>query len=459
MITFRRIDVVVVLVPLLVFLLVFQLFQFRIGHLQDFVNPNKSSSEQLVSQSHSTTDNNHYDRGDNQNNNTVSRTDRPYLVLHIGPPKTGTTTIQCELARLNEELAKNDSYYYFGIPCLLDGKLRLQNNETYQRGFYILNDLRGKSVNGDYYTNFQERLNYRLERNDNVIFSSEHFNQIHSDEGFQMLKNATEGFHVRVVVSYRRYWEWLPSYYYQANKRKNIKRMEKLVPYLLKHIHDRYNTKHPTMVARDYWIKHFDDVYVFNMHQQNGQDLLTNFVCQAIPDATNTCNKKMHELQQMKNDNDDEASTTNVRTQRRSSSLDFRKLDIVATELGFESTQAQKKLIMKNFEEFQQLPNNNYDTFLSCLTKDEEQALLDKALSFEKDLIDSLSEEQNNLDEKSHNLKHFLTEEGKQEHIKAFFDKKDDLFCEINVTKALLNDTLVNFVFGDGAFDLFFGDS
>lgn len=457
MITFRRRHIL--LVPLL-FVFGFQLFQFRIDHLQDFVNPNKSSSE-LVSQSHSTTDNNHNDRGDNQNNNTVSRTDRPYLVLHIGPPKTATTAIQCELARLNEELAKNDSYYYFGIPCLLDRTLRLQNNETYQRGFKILNDITRKEVNGDFFTNFQKRLNYRLERNDNVIFSSEHFNQIRSDEGFQMIKNATEGFHVRVVISYRRYWEWLPSYYYQQNKTRNIKRMEKLVAYLLKHIHDRYNTKHPTMVTRDYWIKHFDDVYVFNMHQQNGGDLLTNFVCQAIPNATNTCNRKMHELQQQQMNNDnDEASTTNMKIQRRSSSLDFNKLYIVATELGFESTVAKKKLIMQNFEEFQQLSNSNYDTFLSCLTKEEKQALLDKSLSFEKDFIESIpEEEQNNLDEKSHNLKHFLTEEGKEEHIKAFFDKADDLFCEINVTKALLNDTLVNFVFGDGAFDLFFGDS
>jgi len=40
---------------------------------------------------------------------------KPIFILHIGPPKTGSTTLQCELESLRIELAK-DGYHYIGRP-------------------------------------------------------------------------------------------------------------------------------------------------------------------------------------------------------------------------------------------------------------------------------------------------------------------------------------------------------
>ena len=45
------------------------------------------------------------------NNDTTSR---PILILHIGPHKTGTSSLQCDLSHYQNELYKNESVVYLG---------------------------------------------------------------------------------------------------------------------------------------------------------------------------------------------------------------------------------------------------------------------------------------------------------------------------------------------------------
>ena len=53
----------------------------------------------------------------NTHRTTATKPTRPYFILHVGPPKTATTTIQCGLNFYNELLAKEDNYYYLGQHC------------------------------------------------------------------------------------------------------------------------------------------------------------------------------------------------------------------------------------------------------------------------------------------------------------------------------------------------------
>jgi len=39
---------------------------------------------------------------------------RPWMIIHVGPPKTATTTIQAGLAKYAKMLAKDDDFYFLG---------------------------------------------------------------------------------------------------------------------------------------------------------------------------------------------------------------------------------------------------------------------------------------------------------------------------------------------------------
>jgi len=52
----------------------------------------------------------------------------------------------------------------------------------------------------------------------NIFVSDEMFGTLKdTHEHWELLKLAYEGFHVRIIVTYRRYYEWFLSYYFQSH--------------------------------------------------------------------------------------------------------------------------------------------------------------------------------------------------------------------------------------------------
>ena len=137
--------------------------------------------------------------------NVPKNSSKPYFVFHVGPPKTATTTIQCGLSDVSGLLASKDSYYYLGKPC---GAASLRNNETALRGHYLQYELDAGRL-GYVGTRLEFRLKWHLSRGNNIVFSVETFG-LKTNQGWDALLSLLKDWNVRIVVAYRRYYEWIP---------------------------------------------------------------------------------------------------------------------------------------------------------------------------------------------------------------------------------------------------------
>ena len=161
-----------------------------------------------------------------------SNADDPWFVLHIGPPKTATTSIQCGLERHALRLAKTDGYHYLGGGC---GKpmtaYYMPNGEAIISRLYVISQLNVKRKQGKHVAELIARSRYLRQKGRSVILSSELFQSKLSSTPMTMNKlsrtlmsQATgAGFSpekVRIVLAYRHFVDWLPSYYFQKHSMK-----------------------------------------------------------------------------------------------------------------------------------------------------------------------------------------------------------------------------------------------
>ena len=152
---------------------------------------------------------------------------RPWLVLHVGPPKTATTTIQDGLALCAQQLARDDNWYFLGHSrqqvVVVD-----KNNETFTVG--RLRDLDDSKT-------FRTELEQHHKLGHNVVLSAEQYthrkhvaNQFfyvdkfllpieefhdHKQESSSSLEPFFK-FRVKIVVGYRHLFELLPSRHHQT---------------------------------------------------------------------------------------------------------------------------------------------------------------------------------------------------------------------------------------------------
>ncbi len=370
------------------------------------------------------------------------KTQRPWLVLHVGPPKTGTTTIQMGLDIHAPQLASTDNVFYIGTPAV--NRLRpvyfryqeknnnSNSNSNSDNGISSLFPTK-PFLNED--KELLQTLRWHSQQKHNIVFSSELFttwlkgeywlkdeyfhvysrmflqeggesekytaskpdpsnamlesdmrsrkkqeqkqkeqeqqarrlramleernakekyqaiqerrfllSQIHDAKNlsssvkeqythpFEHDDSSAFAFNVKVVVAYRHYFQWLPSFYYQNQLRNNRMGSPSLIDYVEAamnglgekyHAHDADFTnatwlrdkispnlrkEHGTLFSYLKWSAPRslrDRVDIFDMHQQqikpnnndaeaNAPDLLRDFVCQAIPAADFTCSKLLN---------------------------------------------------------------------------------------------------------------------------------------------------------------------
>ena len=305
---------------------------------------------------------------------------RPFLILHVGPPKTATTTFQQGFFENREALGRDDNLMYVGQPPkarqprITSWQDDRNNTETTLIS-YPMNML----------VPFPKKdackhLKHHLKHKRNVVVSSEHFTshwfmgdiqsssqasrfvklydllflrngantkckdparyKVNKDENTleQVWNDDTSqqfAFDVKIVVTYRHYFEWLPSFYYQwelVNHPNNVPTLRQFIEDALDKLPQQYFEEHNDYDKTNLW--HHDAfttpqrvhgplysylrwsspaalrnrVELFDLHQQQfeiGNDenkeqqqqqhgLFTKLICQSIP-APNLCHQRRDE--------------------------------------------------------------------------------------------------------------------------------------------------------------------
>ena len=349
------------------------------------------------------------------NNNSMSK---PFFLFHVGIPKSGTTTLQCGLVDLAKQLAVKSKLFYLGKPCEPGqagvDRLHRQNNETAIRGHYLQYELDSDSGTGYVSKSLKERLIFHGSREGHTtLLSVEAIAAFMVDARPQVWERLTkllDQVHTRIIIGYRHYFEWLPSFYFQKYYRQANQHWSKRRPSLLQYIltnmkeyerlSKKFNTSfaagkaHPTLAAARAFSYHsFDDIQILDFHQQSatGGDLTLHFVCHLLqPIADDVCHDLL--VQQARNDTTNNA----VKTKRQSYSLHAERITEDAYAKGFfKGITVKKQKMINDISNALKRPSfsnfTNHPFYLSCLSPKDQERLYNMSLSLYKEMIGDTS--------------------------------------------------------------------
>jgi len=210
------------------------------------------------------------------------------VILHIGPHKTGSTAIQSALVQ--------DEYR----GSLFDDKYiqLFERGDINKLGFEMKNVLR-KCLKGKCMKEVKQQIKRAKNHDLNLIISSEQFDYYRP---IKELKNFFMDFNsIQILVVYRRFFEWIVSWYAQCKRTRwgewSSRGRDKgnidsdFVTFVTsKGVRAWYNDQRYSINAYNNYKDHFNISWV-NMHEDNG-DVLENFFCNGVLNATNTCKLK-----------------------------------------------------------------------------------------------------------------------------------------------------------------------
>ena len=271
----------------------------------------------------------------------------PLFILHMGPGKTGTSTIQKDLSTLKQELQK-DNYSYIGNNGgpLNKGKLYSCSQEAKC----------GLSEKVESYLEDKRRIGINLVGS-NEFLSTFGQNNTHGEDWWSMRGK----WDFQIWLSYRRPFEIIPSFFNQQYKFKRDSNGNRLKGIFSSHEdwpgikqdyripgfeefftkEDWLSRAHFVKNAYYYWQPYADAVHIFNVHQHG--DLSANFVCQTMPKANFTCAK----LRRRENDHNQRLLVENP-----SKPLDYDILAVHAYEQGLLNKTNSRKNVVKAIQHY-----------------------------------------------------------------------------------------------------------
>lgn len=372
-------------------------------------------------------------------------TAKPYFILHIGPSKTATTYIQCNLQKLSKGLADDDSYYFVGKKCPKSDS-KMENNESDIPGHYLILALNENNTHNRGYEALKSRMDYHRLKGNNIIYSNEAFGNhlIDQNSTWDCLQSMFSGWNVRVVIGYRHYFDWIRSFYYQNNKQ-NAKLNKKwphqdngqahpsFLSFLEYHL-ERKETgdlivddsnafgHHLTISAYRKFAFHFDDIHFLNLHD-NG-DIISDFVCRILPTADETCRKL--------STNDKETSNLG---KRASQSFDAQRISEAAFDKGYISKNSPKEVVVEMVnKKIKEIGMKSLSEFLICPSLSLEARLLNVSIGYENEMLE-ISEGDTSPSEK---------EKTKDVHVSMYRrNEADGRFCDLNPEPILKDETWV----------------
>jgi len=357
---------------------------------------------------------------------------KPTFVIHVGPPKTGTTTIQTNFHDMDEVL-KADNYEYRGrasgkragpaLKVLLDPKQCYEEAMRNQQEFSASPCWRG-AINV---------INEWRKIKKNIFFSDESIAYAHPKGDDAMfyaaiaaLKEAlADDWNVFVLIGYRRYAEWMLSSVKQIHSRNcassNIAKWENgfcgapwgMVKNWMKRttrVAGNFNYLSTEIVK---WNETFP-IKILNTHSPGG--LLEELVCNILPNAPHTC-EYVRKAPEHKD--------ANVRSLARSA---YSNIAFAAYEKGLVPPNASRSELMLQLEDyfaerdlsFRHLPHKY------CPSQDEAEALLNTSLALEREWMPEW----------------YASPHGEGEHRETFWRLVHDKeFCTVDVDAVTANRT------------------
>ena len=225
------------------------------------------------------------------------------MFLHIGPHKSATTTIQCALHQYAPMLRDKDSMVYLGKfdPAFCGGSSSGEKqDERIRKIDQCVRD------NEECWGPLIEEWKQHGKEGMDMILSKESLSDWtsndHSDASYRSffwsrMATALHGWNVTVLVTYRRYYEWLPSAYtqhlYHTQIQKNAPWPDAVLPTFAQFLEDVLENRRPppypyldTMLQFKFptnW-----NVRVLNLHNTN-HAIVETLLCEVFQ-ARNTCN-------------------------------------------------------------------------------------------------------------------------------------------------------------------------
>lgn len=236
---------------------------------------------------------------------------RPRFVLHVGPPKTGTSTIQHALKQeAIRALLKEDNYVTLGST---HGKMKIPK----------LKFANATQTRYEFRENVIKKLDAKMTNGPNVLGSNEGLSHI-SEEECQAWSSLHDSWDFRVVMTYRRLHSYLPSQWNQHFKfLRSTKKMTHTghgsrihrghhdwpgiqgdyeIPTIEEWVKSKFvgpgKRKHPARKSWDLWARCTDNpLKLINMHDNDKYrgDFLTHFVCEGLPDAHTLCTSLLND--------------------------------------------------------------------------------------------------------------------------------------------------------------------
>jgi len=377
----------------------------------------------------------------------VLQDDRPYFVLHIGPPKSATTTLQTELTNYNEVLQR-DNYAYLG-------QLMHDPESIYrhQHGL-LLNALKDRDcqvavnqarVNREPWPEcwqpFLRTLWKRRQEGRSVILSEEMLSIKYTEmEGlgrtsvdWPSLKMALEGqgWKPVILIGYRRLYDIMPSAKQQWDRWTKVNRelslwppngraLKPLFPDVLydPRLYDDYVPQHIHKTVQWSYTDHLVEmisphfpVRLLNIHDT--LSIRSTFLCRVLPHAPNSCRQSQID------------DATYGELHRNSEESLF--YDAIATEAAargwFDSSLFDRHVVavalLDYFEE--ERKGNPMDLPLQCPEAAELELLLERSLVKEQQILSPP-----------------VAETMREEHVAGFWKAVDkNKFCWIDVDKTL----------------------
>jgi len=306
-------------------------------------------------------------------------------VLHIGPPKTGTTTIQYASDIFRKKL-KEDG---FDMPWVVAGVTKQKNTngryEVLDRNQVNFAMCFIQSKRKELYICLKQLLTSGLEianQNRNIFISTETFSRpdidIHALSEYLKLWEK-----ITVVVGYRRYYDWIMSAYNQNHKVKPgvdnlglLSQKTSFYDFMLNDIEGvkAQETSHTYQVIQRYK-QYFNNIVVLNIHDTS-KELVEAFYCDAMQNAQKMC---------------EEVKELEVESKNLSKPLSYVELLAAAhdAQLIYLESNREVDVALEKIEEHQEstLGLSIHDFPMKCLPPNMLAELLEKSLKFEKEVV------------------------------------------------------------------------
>jgi hypothetical protein len=210
-------------------------------------------------------------------------------VVHIGPHKTASTTIQSMLRKVLPTL-EMDNYAMPG-DWSAPGAINMQNLAP-----CFWKDELPVPADKKCDTMALQDIDLIASQRQNVLLTAESlsYSIIDLTKVKETLKPWNDN--TVIVTYYRRFFEWLISYYNMETRYRSVPNRVSFVEWVadLDDVEAKFsNTYTYSVVGR--WKEYFSNVLVYNMHDTTSK-IVEEFFCDAMPNATNTCDAVVNRM-------------------------------------------------------------------------------------------------------------------------------------------------------------------